>query len=212
MIALLAEHAPLTPVPLCPEIRAHYARSLIGVWDAAEQLAGSSLPAPFWAYPWAAGQALARVILDEPARVHGRRVLDFGAGGGVASLACALAGADAVVANDIDPWALAVTRLAARRQGLHIDTLEGDLTVGAPPPAADVVLCSDLSYDRRSTPRERAFLDRARARGASLLIADAGRTYFDPSDLTLIASREVRVPLDLEGAEVRIARVYQTTG
>jgi predicted nicotinamide N-methyase len=208
--ALLDTYAPFSPVPLCPELYAFHARSLVDVWEAAERLAGHALPSPFWAYPWAAGQGLARVILDAPEHVRGLRVLDFGTGGGVAAMACARAGAAEVVANDIDAWALAVTRVAAHRQGLTIQTLLADFT-SAPKLITpfDVVLCSDLNYDRTATPGERAVLSTARATGARVLIADAGRTYFDASELSLIATFAVPVPRDLEGGELREARVYE---
>ena len=206
---LLDTYAPLTPVPLCPEISAFRARSLVEIWEAAERLAGGTLPAPFWAFPWAAGQALARVILDEPEHVHARCVLDFGAGGGVSALACARAGAARVVANDMDAWALAVTRIAAARQGLCVQTLLADLTTCVERvEGCDVILCCDLNYDRSAAPRERAVLDAARVNGSRVFVADAGRTYFDASDLELLASFDVPVPRDLEGCEVRTARVY----
>jgi predicted nicotinamide N-methyase len=210
LAALLDTYAPFSPVPLCPEIHAFHARSLVDVWEAAERMAGYTLPAPFWAYPWAAGQALARVILDAPERVRDLRVLDFGAGGGVASLACARAGAAQVIANDVDAWALAVTRIAARRQGLKLQTMFADLTT-TPEPCTqfDVVLCCDLNYDRSATPGERAVLESARSAGARILVADAGRTYFDAAGLTLLATFDVPVARDLEGGELREARVYK---
>ncbi len=210
LLALLATTAPLQPTPLCPELLTFHARSLVEVWDAAERAAHGTLPSPFWAYPWAGGQALARVILDSPDRVRGRRVLDFGTGGGVVALACAFAGASEVVANDIDPWALAVTRLAAAAQGLRVTTLERDLT--AMPTAVgtwDVVLCGDLGYDRSSAPTERAVLEAARQNGARLLVADAGRTYFDGNGFRAIAAFDVAVPEDLEGKALRRATVYE---
>src|SRR5690606_302035 len=142
--------------------------------------AGQPLVAPFWAYAWPAGCALARVILDQPQLVHGLRVLDFGAGGGVTALAAANAGADTVTANDIDPWALMVVDIAARAQGLRIDAVSDDLC--ASPGLVDdydVVLCSDLAYEKRETPRQRAVLERAVANRAAVFVADAGRTYFD---------------------------------
>ncbi|HUF51119.1 MAG TPA: methyltransferase domain-containing protein, partial [Longimicrobiales bacterium] len=179
--SLLAQHAPLRAVPLCPEIRAHYAHSLVAVWQAAEEIAGQPLDSPFWAYPWAGGCALARVLLDTPDLVAGRSVLDLGAGGGVASLAAARAGAARVVANDIDVWALTVAELAASAQALALETLHTDICAR---PALvddyDVVLCSDLAYERVEAPRQRHVLERAAANGAAVLVADAGRTYFSP--------------------------------
>jgi predicted nicotinamide N-methyase len=207
---LLDAHAPFMPAPLCPQVRVFHARTLMAVWEAAELLAGQPLPAPFWAYPWAAGSALARVILDRPERVRGRRVLDVGAGGGVATLAAAVAGAAEAVANDQDPWALATALLAAERQGLAIGTLQGDAT-RAPETtdAFDVVLCGDLAYERRVAPRVRALLVRAAARGAEVLVADAGRTYFEESGYEVVERFTVAVPWDLEGVVERVATVYR---
>jgi predicted nicotinamide N-methyase len=150
------------------------------------------------------------VLIDNVAWVAGRSVLDFGAGGGIASLAAAKAGAARVVANDIDPWALTTIALAAARQDLTIELLDTDLT--ANPKISerfDLVLCSDLAYERRMAPRQRALLQHARNHGARVLIADAGRTYFDATGLSKIASFTIDVPRDLEGVEVRVASVYE---
>jgi predicted nicotinamide N-methyase len=210
---LLDAHAPLTPAPLCPELQVFHARSLTQLWEAAELLAELPLPAPFWAYPWAGGSALARTILDRPELVRGRRVLDLGAGGGIATLAAARAGAAAAVANDQDPWAIATAALAAERQGLVIDTLLADLT-RAPEATArfDVVLCGDLAYERRVAPRIRALLMGAAARGAEVLVADAGRTYFEAGGMAVVGSYVVGVPVDLEGVAERTATVYRVVG
>jgi predicted nicotinamide N-methyase len=207
---LLDQYAPLAPVPLCPEIMVFQGTSLVQVWEAAENIAGQNLPAPFWAYPWAAGVALARVVLDAAGEFAGRKVLDIGSGGGVAALAAARADAVRVVANDVDPWALAVARIAAHRQRLYLHFLQEDLTEH--PRAVtgyDVVLCSDLAYERRAAPKQRALLERARADGARVLIADAGRTYFETRGLDQLAEYTLAVPQDLEGVTTRIARVYQ---
>jgi predicted nicotinamide N-methyase len=207
---LLDVHAPLRHDPLCPEIRVHRAHSLVAVWEAAEALAGFTLPAPFWAYPWAGGSALARVILDRPAFVEGRSVLDFGTGGGIAALAAARAGAADVMANDIDPWALLVTGIAADAQNLRVRTLEIDLC-DAPDSIrdVDVLLCSDLSYERRQAPRQRRVLEHALDSGAAVLVADAGRTYFDATGMHLLGEFAVDVPADLEGTRRRTARVFE---
>lgn len=206
---LLDRFAPLSPIPLCPEIRAFSARSLVEVWDAAEKQAGHTLAPPFWAFPWPAGIALARVVLDRPDLVRGRTVVDVGCGGGVSSLACAKAGAH-VIANDADPLALEVARLAAERQGLSIEMRCADLLrEPAMLDAADVVLCGDLAYDRAAAPRERAALQRAADRGATVLLADAERMWFDASGLELLAEYRLPVVPDLEGVEARTARVYR---
>jgi predicted nicotinamide N-methyase len=210
LAALLDQYAPFGPAPLCPEISVFQGRSLIAVWEAAEQIAGAPLPAPFWAYPWAGGSVLARLVLDQPELVREQAVLELGAGGGVVSLAAARAGAATVVANDIDPWATTTVRIAAARQHLNVATLLADLTEN--PVAADhcdVFLCSDMAYERRMAPKYRSLLQRARNRGARVLVADAGRTYFDTQGLTLLFEGRLDVPIDLEGVTERVARVYE---
>ena len=208
--ALLDRHAPLQPVPLCPELSAYHARSLVEVWEAAERAAGEVLPAPFWAYPWAAGAALARVLLDHAELVRGRSVLDVGAGGGVSSLAAAKAGAARVVANDIDPLALGTVRLAAEAQGLEVETLLGDLT--ATPELVtglDIVIAGDLAYEQQEAAQQLGLLRVAARGGAWVLAGNAGRTWFDPAGMEPVAEYRLAVPRDLEGVDERIARVYR---
>ena len=207
---VLDRYAPFGPAPLCPEVGVFYARSLVELWAAAEELAGGELPAPFWAYAWPAGCALARVLLDRPELARGKRVLDFGCGGGVSGLAAARAGAVHVVANDLDPWALATAELAGARQQLALQTLLADLT--AEPERArgfDLVLCGDLAYERSQASPQRDLLLRAREAGARVLMADAERSYFRPDGLRLLAEYRMPVPRDLEGVDERTARVYE---
>ena len=54
-------------VPFVPEIRLLTAAEPFGLWDLTERDAP-----PFWAFPWAGGQALARYVLDQPAEVAGK--------------------------------------------------------------------------------------------------------------------------------------------
>jgi len=210
LAAFLDQHAPFSPVPLCPGLFAFAAPSLVQVWAAAERLVGTTLPSPFWAFPWAAGIALARVVLDAPQQVRSRSVIDAGAGGGVSSVACALTGAARIVACDVDPWALSVTRIAAQRQNCEVETVLADVT--ASPGLLDdfdVILAGDLAYDRTAAPLERAALDRAAGRGATVLLGDAGRTYFRTEQVELMGEWEIPVIRDLEGTDVRLSRVYR---
>jgi predicted nicotinamide N-methyase len=111
-----------------------------GLWEHTEHDTGrSDLPPPFWAYPWAGGIALARYLLDHREQVAGRVVLDVAAGSGLVAIAAARSGAARVVANDIDPMALAAIGLNSAVNGVCVTVIAGDLLgsgPGAPAPAA----------------------------------------------------------------------------
>jgi len=128
---------------------------------------------PFWAFAWPGGQVLARYILDNPALVAGRSVLDIGAGSGVIALAAAHAGARRVIASDIDPLSVAAIRLNARLNGFDIEVTDADLLDGDA--GVDVVLAGDVCYESPLTERVEAFFARARKAGAEALVADRSR-------------------------------------
>lgn len=77
---------------------------------------------PYWAFCWGGGQALARWILDNPHAVRGRRVVDFGAGSGVAGIAAAMAGAAHVLCVDTDGDALIACDRNAQLNGVELET------------------------------------------------------------------------------------------
>jgi predicted nicotinamide N-methyase len=138
---------------------------------------------------------VARYILDNPSCVAGRRVLDVGAGGGVASLAALLAGAAHVTANDTDPLALACLASNARHNGLGEALTDGRLTLdtrnllfgdggGSSEVAAtsavlqsyDVVMAGDMCFISTIAASTQAVLAAAAARpGATALLGDPGR-------------------------------------
>ena len=94
----------ITPVRLVPEIRLHLASDSQRIFQRAEELErpGERFPA-FWAFAWPGGQALARYLIDTPGIVAGRRVIDIGAGSGIAAIAAMYAGAASALAADVDP-------------------------------------------------------------------------------------------------------------
>ncbi|TQF77608.1 methyltransferase, partial [Elioraea sp. Yellowstone] len=64
--------------PLVPELALHLAAEITPIWQATEaSLAREGVDPPYWAFAWPGGQALARFVLDDPAQVAGRRVLDL---------------------------------------------------------------------------------------------------------------------------------------
>src|SRR5690606_13616210 len=76
---------------------------------------------PYWGFCRGSGLALARWILDNPERVRGRRVLDFGSGSGVVALACSAAGAQRSIACDLDPGAQLASAANAELNGLPLE-------------------------------------------------------------------------------------------
>ena len=104
---------------------------------------------PYWAFCWASGQALARFILDNRALVQDKKVLDFGAGSGVAGIAAAKAGARNVVACDIDPEARKAIQANAGLNQAAITTV-GEIVFSDQDFDFDVVIAGDVCYDRKN--------------------------------------------------------------
>jgi len=204
------DHTAVASPPLVPEIRLHLATEVTPLWQATEAtLAQSQLPPPYWAFAWAGGQALARHLLDHPALVSGRRVLDFGAGCGVVAVAAAKAGAH-VTAAEPDRFALAALALNAALNEVDIAVESGDLL--ATDGIWDAVLAGDMCYERPLAERLIPWLA-ARARGGALiLLGDPGRAYLPTGGLQALARYWVPTPLDLEDREARETTVWQLTG
>ena len=207
--AFIRANTTLGRPPLLPEIRIYLARDAIELWERTEQQTGRpELPPPFWAFPWAGGQALARYLIDHPGQVRGRTVLDFAAGSGLVAIAAARAGAAAVRASETDPLAIAAIQLNARVNRVQVDAALGDLLDG-PAPAVDVVLAGDVFYERGFAGRLLPWLARVWAAGIEVLVGDPGRAYL-PHDLgTEVAGYEVPVPRALEDADVKRSTVWR---
>ncbi len=73
LAGFIETHTVVRPVPFVPEVLMHTAKEAIPLWEKTESLSASgNLPPPFWAFPWAGGQGLARYVLDHPSLVHGK--------------------------------------------------------------------------------------------------------------------------------------------
>src|SRR6266851_1898672 len=195
--AFVLANSRLGPVPLVPEISLHLGDDAFSVWEATERELGASVPPPpFWAFAWPGGQALARYLLDHPDRVAGRAVLDLGSGSGLAAIAAAMAGASAVLASELDPFASAAIELNAAANRVPV-AVTGDVLDAA------VVLAADIWYERGLADRALALLRRARARGADVLAGDVGRAFLPRSALRELAAYDVPVVAQLEDAAVK---------
>ena len=185
----IRDNLPVMPVPGIPEIRLHKAvpsSRLARLADRDEQGFGS----PYWAYYWAGGLALARHLLDNPATVAGRRVLDLGAGSGLVAIAAAKAGAVQVIAAEVDRYAVAALRLNLMLNDVVVSVRHGDPTVQAPPPV-DLVLVGDLFYAADLAERIVGFLDRCLDRGIDALVGDPWRDFLPTARLAELARYDV---------------------
>jgi predicted nicotinamide N-methyase len=194
---------------LVPEVRLHLAEEAFGLWGRTEEEAGrAGLPPPFWAFAWAGGQAVARHVLDNPALVAGRSVLDLASGSGLVAIAAALAGAAAVTVSEIDRFALAAIGLNAEANGVVLAGEVGDVLAGDGE-GAEVVLAGDVFYEQPMAGRVLPCLERALARGALVLAGDPGRAYLPRHRFEALATYDVAGTRAVEGSDLMRATVWR---
>jgi predicted nicotinamide N-methyase len=208
--ALIERWTIVEPAPFVPEVRLHIGGLAMPLWEAAA-LADARLPVPppYWAWPWAGGQALARYVLDQPQLVRGRRVADIGTGGGIVAIAAALAGATTVDAIDIEPYAIEACRLNAAANGVaaSVEAIEAD-PVGSDA-GWDVVLAGDVWYEAELAAYIGPWLRALAARGATVLTGDLGRAYLPSDGMQQLAHYLVPTLVDLEDVSEKDARVLR---
>lgn len=160
---------------------------------------------PYWSFCWASGLALARFLAEQPHWVAGKRVLDFGAGSGVAGIAAMKAGAFEVVACDLDPLAIEACRANAELNGV---TLEYSGDFFAEEDRFDLILVADVLYDRANLP----LLDQFLSRGKQALVADSRVRDFQHPLYTRSGILEALTLPDLaEPWEFRRVSLYHAT-
>ncbi len=132
---------------------------------------------PYWAELWSSGVALAREIA--PRSLRGASVLELGCGLAVPSIVAALAGGR-VLATDWSAEALRFATLNAERNGAQIETA---LCSWADPARIverapwQLVLGSDVLYERRNTELLLELLPRLVDGRGEVLLADPGRPH-----------------------------------
>jgi predicted nicotinamide N-methyase len=186
-LCVLGSALAVRELPLCPELRLWLLHDGVDLDARADELLHGG-PAPYWAFCWGAGQALARYLIDHPQLVRGKRVVDFGAGSGVAGIAAALAGASRVTAVDIDPTALRVAECNAQLNGVTIDS------ASAVPDDWQVLLASDVLYE---TGNEHWLLTAA-ASGREVLLSDPLRHGTPRPGLAVVCEYAVRTLPDVD--------------
>ena len=159
---------------------------------------------PYWSFCWASGLALARFLAEQPEWVAGKRVLDFGAGSGVAAIAAKKAGALEVVACDLDPLAIAACRANAE---LNQVELGYSTDFFAEADRFDLILVADVLYDRANLPLLDAFL----GRGREAMVADSRvRDFAHPAYRRLGMLHAHTLPDLAEPHEFRDVSLYHT--
>jgi predicted nicotinamide N-methyase len=159
---------------------------------------------PYWSFCWASGLALARFLAEQPDWVAGKRVLDFGAGSGVAGIAAKQAGALEVVACDLDLLAIAACRANA---ALNQVELGYSTDFFAEADRFDLILVADVLYDRANLPLLDAFL----GRGREALVADSRvRDFAHPAYRRLGMLHAHTLPDLAEPHEFRDVSLYHT--
>ncbi|MEE4698430.1 50S ribosomal protein L11 methyltransferase [Pseudomonas alliivorans] len=157
---------------------------------------------PYWSFCWASGLALARFLAKQPHWVKDKRVLDFGAGSGVAGIAAAKAGALEVVACDLDPLAIAACRANAELNDVHLN-YSTDFFAEAD--RFDLILVADVLYDRANLP----LLDHFLSRGREALVADSRvRDFQHPAYQRLGMLHALTLPDLAEPHEFRDVSLY----
>ena len=194
--------------PLVPEISLHLATELTPLWHATESyLNQQNIGAPFWAFAWVGGQALARYILDRPSVAEGKRIIDIGSGGGIVSIAAAMAGAEHVLALDVDPLAATVCQMNAELNGVAtvIETEIADaITYDLSP--FDLILVGDVCYTRGESQE---LAEHVRKKAAPVLFGDPGRQFMPRADLEHLAAYSVVTSKEIEANEITEASVWR---
>lgn len=198
----------LTTTKLVPEIRLHLARDPTGIFAAVDAIerTGDRYP-PYWAFAWPGGQAMARLLLDRPELVAGKRVLDLGTGSGIAAIAASKGHAAHVLAVDVDPLAAVAVVLNATANGVGLATLTGDVLGDLPP--TDVLLIGDLVYEPELQTRVAAALEAARRRGLDVLIADRTSARRPPMALEPVAEYDAPLTPPLPAHAFERARIWR---
>ena len=168
------------------------------------------LPPPFWAFPWAGGQALARYLLDHPGAFAAGRCSTWRPAQGWWRSPPPGRAAASVTPTETDPLAVAAIALNARANRVRLEPTVGDLLgararrCGGRRPRRGRVLRPG------SGARLLPFLDRASQAGALVLVGDPGRAYLPRDRFTQVAAY-VYVPVErvIEDADVKPTTVWR---
>lgn len=201
--SFIAENLRLEPVPSLPSVLLYTAHP----GSRLSRLATSNGEAPYWAYQWAGGLALAHHITAHPELVAGQCVLDLGAGSGLVGIVAARAGA-MVGAAEIDPNGRVAIALNAAANQVELEVADLDIS-GDPPTGFDIILGGDVFYRDDVARRMLPFLQDCVSAGIDVLIGDPGRRDLPTSQLQKLASYPVGDVGYARGLSDRVGTVYR---
>ena len=167
---------------------------------------------PFGMLLWASAIGLAERLVSEPALVQGKRVLEIGAGGvGLPGLIAAHRGAAEVIQTDYHDESLDLLAYNATQNGFADSVRQARADwrdfpeLGQP---FDIVLGSDVLYERSLHPTLAELLPRLVSPGGVLLLADPMRpqalAFMDQQEKD--ASTFWELPIAMQGKRVEGVR------
>lgn len=188
--------------------RIHAARDHASLMAAADGL----VTFPFGLLLWESARALAEVLAENREMVAGRTVLELGAGVGMPGIIARALGAAAVRQTDHSSESLALCRANAEENGVEgIEVALANWDAWTDARTYDLIIASDVIYERAAHAPLAAILDRNLASGGRALLADPGRqdTPLFLADLAAAgwksAQRRRTVPSVLPGGTETVA-------
>jgi predicted nicotinamide N-methyase len=152
--------------------RIQAARDHASLMGAAETFAAF----PFGLLVWESAQALAETLANDPGLVAGKRILEVGAGVGFPGIVARSLGAAAVRQTDNLTQALTLCEVNAAENGIDgIELAIANWDAWTDDRTYDLIMGSDVIYERTAHAPLAAILDRNLAPGGRALIADPGR-------------------------------------
>lgn len=151
--------------PLVPEIT-YRSSHIKTMWLDLGKKFGAMGDFPYWAIAWPGSQSLSRYILDNPKLVENKRIIDCGCGNGMAGIAAALSNAH-VSAIDIDPFAIAATKINSAENNVVINAYQSD--VFDITEQADIFIMGDVFWEEKNNHKVSQWLKAIEQRQAIAL-------------------------------------------